>query len=480
MLHRVRGVRDRLLGTLWFVPTLIVAGALLLAVGMVELSAHVDDEALARWPRVFGASASSSRSILSAVASGMITVAGLSFSLTMVAVTQASSQYTPRILRNYLGDRPNQFVLGTFVGIFAYCLVVLRTIRSADDDGRRFVPSLAVVLGIVLAIVGVGVLIFFVHHIAATLQASSILARVSRETAGAIDRLFPEALGDEAGEAAARAAAAAAAVTHWHPVPAGGTGYVQSVDQGALADLAGASGRLVRMERSVGEFVVEAAPLAWIAADRGAGGLRAAHPASGRVPARRPDPDDDLDRLARRVARAYTVGENRTVEQDAAFGLRQLVDVALKALSPGVNDSTTATSCVDYLGALLVRLAPRRVESPVREADGEVRVLARGPTFELLLRLACDEVRQNAGGNPSVLHRLVDVLAQAGAATGDAGRRRLVAEQVALVREVVARTVEGPQERARLLDACGEAAAALRASPRRAAPRQAAALRAVP
>jgi uncharacterized membrane protein len=288
MLQRLRAFRDRLLGTLWFVPTLIVVGALALAVGMVELSAHVDDEALARWPRVFGASASSSRSILSGVASGMITVAGLTFSLTMVAVTQASSQYTPRILRNFLGDRPNQFALGTFVGIFAYCLVVLRTIRSADDDGARFVPSLAVVLGIALAIVGIGVLIFFVHHIAATLQASSILARVARETTAAIDRLFPATLGDQADATAAHAARAAAAVTHWHPAPATATGYVQAVDEERLVRVAGAAKRLVRMERAVGEFVIEGVPLASIAADRGAAGLRAAHPASGRVPARRP------------------------------------------------------------------------------------------------------------------------------------------------------------------------------------------------
>jgi uncharacterized membrane protein len=458
MPHRLRLLRDHLLGTLWFVPSVLVAASLALAVGMVELSARVDAEALARWPRVFGAEPGSSRAILSAIASGMITVAGLSFSLTMVAVTQASTQYTPRVLRNFMADRANQLVLGTFVGIFAYCLVVLRTIRS-DEEGLRFVPSLAVVLGIALAIVGIGVLIYFVHHIASTLQASSLVARVARETTAAIDALFPETLGRAADDDAAEATRRAAAVTRWHPVRAAATGYVQAVDEARLLALAGESDRLVRMVRGVGDFVVEGAPVASIAADAGHGGMRRGAPGEARVPAphptrRAPASRDGeppaLDALSTRLAAAWRIGEARTVEQDAAFGLRQLVDIALKALSPGINDATTAVSCVDYLGALLVRLADRRIESPVRASEGAVRVLARGPSFDGLLRLACDEIRQNARGTVSVLHRLLTMLADVAEATPDPTRRALIAEQLALVHEAAERTVEAPADRARL------------------------------
>ena len=472
MAHRLRVLRDRLLSTLWFVPTLVVAGAIALAVGMVELSARVDAEALARWPRVFGAEPGSSRSILSAIASGMITVAGLSFSLTMVAVTQASTQFTPRVLRNFMGDRANQLVLGTFVGIFAYCLVVLRTIRSADE-GLRFVPSLAVVLGIALAIGGTGVLIYFVHHIASTLQASNLVARVARETAAAIDALFPDTLGAGADDDAAHATRLAAAVTRWHPVPARATGYVQAVDEPRLLRVAAEGGRLVRMVRGVGDFVVEGTPVAAVAADAGRAGLRPGAAGEARVPAAPADDDGAsptaLDALAGRLAATWAVGEVRTVEQDAAFGVRQLVDIALKALSPGINDTTTAVSCVDYLGALLLRLAGRRIESPVRTApaDGHdgarggqarradasgrvVCVLARGPTFERLLALACDEIRQSASGNVSVLHRLLDMLAEVADATPDPARRRLVLAQRALVDEVGDRTVPAPADRRRL------------------------------
>jgi uncharacterized membrane protein len=426
MSSRLRELRDYLLGTLWFVPALLVLAAIAAAIGMVELSAHVDGEALSRWPRVFGASAGSSRSILSGVASGMITVAGLVFSLTMVAVTQASSQYTSRILRTFMGDRPNQVVLGTFVGIFAYCLVVLRTIRSETDDGDRFVPSLAVVLGIALAIAGIGVLIYFVHHIASTLQASFIVARVAAETAKAIESLFPQTLGEEARGDEARAVRAASTAP-WCPVPAPQTGYVQSVDEETLLAAAVECDGLIRMERSVGEFVTEGLPLASIAADAG---RRSA--------------------MAARLAGAFRIGRYRTIEQDAAFGLRQLVDIALRALSPGINDTTTAVSCIDYLGATLIRLAGRHIESPIREKDGTVRVLARGQSYESLLRLACDEIRQGAAGNVSVLHHLLTMLGTVAGCVTDAGRRALLLEQMALVHEVAERTVVAPHERERL------------------------------
>jgi uncharacterized membrane protein len=222
-------------------------------------------------------------------------------------------------------------------------LIVLRTIRSVDE--RRFVPSLAVVFGILLAIIGTGVLIHFVHHIASSLQASTIIARVARDTLAALDNLFPDALGEEAPRGAGRAPEYAASVHDWHPVLAGTTGYVQSVDETGLLEAASADRQLVRMERGVGDFVVEGMPIASIALV-----TSPASPPVGSPVVR------ELDTHAHRVAAAFTIGAHRTVEQDVAFGIRQLVDVALRALSPGINDTTTAIHCIDYLGAILLRL----------------------------------------------------------------------------------------------------------------------------
>ena len=429
MRGRLAALWAQLLGSLWFVPGAIVLGAVALAVGMVELSTRVDAEALARWPRIFGASAGSSRSMLSAIAGSMITVAGVTFSITTVAVTQASSQYTPRILRNFMRDRANQVVLGAFVGIFAYCLVVLRTIRGGDDDGH-FVPSLAVLLGVSLAIVGIGVLIFFVHHIASTLQASGIVARIARETIAVVDRLFPdEADADANDDASGRARAATAGApdpADAIPVAAPATGYVQRVDRDGLLRVCREHGAGMRMERGVGDFVVEGAPLGWI------------HPGAGAAP---PAP--------RAVAALFVVSSYRTVDQDPEFGVRQLVDIALKALSPGINDTTTAVTCVDYLGAILARAAGRAGPS-ARAERGPPGVIVRGPTFEGLLRTAVDEVRQNAAANVSVLARLFESLAFVARSTRAPARRALLREQVELVWEVAGRTVDAPHDRARL------------------------------
>ena len=185
--------------SLWFVPTLLISGAVALAVGLVEVNSSMDGERLAeRWPRLFGAGAEGARAMLSAIASSMITVAGVTFSITVVALALASSQYTSRILRNFMRDRANQTVLGVFVGVFAYCLVVLRTIRGGDEG--MFVPALAVLVAVLLAFVAIGFLIFFIHHIAASIQATSIIEAAAGETLQAVDRLFPADVGEAAVE----------------------------------------------------------------------------------------------------------------------------------------------------------------------------------------------------------------------------------------------------------------------------------------
>lgn len=396
MWKRAAATWQRLTGSLWFIPSLITAGAALLAVALIEAEALVRDEALASFPRLFGAGAESSRSMLAAIAGSMITVAGVTFSITVVAVSQASSQYTPRILRNFMRDRASQVVLGVFVGIFVYCLIVARTIRG--DEELRFIPSLAVLGAFFLAVVAMGFLVYFIHHIAGTLEAGSILARVSRETVAAVDRLFPDEVG-----AAPDPSSPPGEPREWIALPAAGTGYLQSVDGDGMVRLAERHDTVIRMERGIGDFVVQDTTIASVAAQGGA------------------------DDLAAAVNRLYTLSAYRSVYQDSEFGIRQMVDIALKALSPGVNDSTTAVTSVDHIGAVLVRLARRRIEPAHRvDAGGALRVIAIGPSFESLVGAALDEIRQNAGGNASVLARLLRTLAEVQACTADPARRALL------------------------------------------------------
>ncbi|HEX9003492.1 MAG TPA: DUF2254 family protein, partial [Blastocatellia bacterium] len=179
--------------SLWFTPVVFVVAGMALAAGLVELDGMVKDDLLYRYPRLFGAGAEGSRGMLTIIAGSMMTAVSVSFSITVASLAQASSQYTPRILRNFMRSRTTQVTLGILSGVFVYCLIVLRTVRGSDEI--QFVPSLSVMFGFILALAGVGALIFFIHNAAVSIQASHILAALSEETVAAVDRLYPEELG---------------------------------------------------------------------------------------------------------------------------------------------------------------------------------------------------------------------------------------------------------------------------------------------
>ncbi|ADJ29417.1 DUF2254 domain-containing protein [Nitrosococcus watsonii] len=399
--------------SLWFIPTCIVIGAIILALGLIELESAVERKQLAEhWPRVFfGADAEGSRTLLSAIASSMITVAGVTFSITVVALALASNQYTSRILRNFMRDRANQTVLGVFVGVFVYCLLVLRAIRGGDEG--IFVPALAVFGALVLTLVAIGFFIFFIHHIAASIQATSIIESAAKETLQAIDRLFPE----EIGKAIVERVDADLTIQAWVTIPAQQSGYIQGIDTEALLDIACAQDILVRMEKKVGDFVIEASPLVSVAGK---------------------PPDDEF---IGELEAVYNINGKRTVEQDVAYGIRQIVDVALKALSPAINDTTTAIICVDFLGVILARLIGRHIEKTYRSDSGRLRLIARGPTFSQLLAEACDQIRQNAEGNVAVLTRLLQHLETLTKLTADTQRHQVLRQQAAVVIETAERSV---------------------------------------
>lgn len=419
----------RFLGNLrtsfWFVPLLIVAFSIVLAVALIAADARVGERWLARWPLLFGADAVGARAILSTIAGSMMTVVGVTFSMTLVTLSLASSQYSSRILRNFIRDRVTQVVLGIFGGIFTYCLIVLRTIRVDDEFG--FVASLAVSFSIVLAVGGIGVLIYFIHHIASSIQASSIIAVVADETMNAVDRLFPGALGQSPDNDASDQAPGAPAPRSWQTVPGIGDGYIQHVDGAALMRLACQLKTIVRMGHGIGTFLVQGTPLVSVALDT--------------------PPDDEL---VASLQAAYTISRHRTLEQDCAFGIRQIVDMAMRALSPSVNDTTTAIMCVDYLTAILSRLTVRDIPSTHRYADGELRVIAVGHTFASLVSESFDQIRSNAAGNVAIMWRLLGALQTIASLTPDPLRRQVLRDQVTWIGELAGRTVAALHDRERL------------------------------
>jgi uncharacterized membrane protein len=425
MIKKLRYQWQLMQASFWFLPALMVVDAVVLAVLLITLDMNVDLHLAARWPLLFGAGAAGARGLLTTVASSMITVAGVVFSITLVALSLTSSQYSSRVIRNFMRDRVNQWVLGVFLGIFAYCLVILRTIRGGDEGA--FVPALAVLTGLLLAFIGIAVLIHFIHHIATSIQASSIVATAARETLAAVDHLFPEALGEDDDEGVDNTLASAIASQPWLAVPAGKTGYVETLDADALLEVARTLETLLRMEHGIGDFVVAGTPLV---------SLR--------------DPGDLDDTTTARLNATYVIGRQRTVEQDVAFGIRQIVDIAMKALSPGINDTTTAVMCVDQLAAILTRLAMRRIAAPYWRDQGVLRVMARSPSFESLLSEGFDQIRQNAEGNVAVLLRLLNALETIAGVTKSQRRRLVLEQKIEDIAETSARSIASPRDRDRL------------------------------
>jgi len=424
-MNKLRQIFGDLRSSFWFLPSLMVLGSVVLATALIEADSAWSDRWLAQWPRLFGVEAEGARQMLSTLAGSTMSVMGVTFSMILVALALASSQYTSRILRNFMRSRVTQVTLGIFAGIFAYCLVVLRTIRGGEAE---FVPSLAVSFAFFLALGGVGTLIFFIHHIASSIQASSIIASIAHETIAAIDRLFPEKLGHGPGEDGGQDQVFRSLDERtWYAVPAAVSGYIQSVDNDDLLGLARDRKTIVRMEHGVGAFVVQDAALA---------SLALTYP-----------PDQEMIAA---LNKAYCISCHRTVEQDPSFGIRQIVDMALKALSPGVNDTSTAVMCVDYLTAILTRLACRQFP-PSHRYDGEaLRVISIVPHFENLLAESFDQIRRSAEGNVSIMARMLNAIDTIASLTVSRSHRQELKEQVQRIAELADRSIACTHDRAQI------------------------------
>jgi uncharacterized membrane protein len=338
----------------------------------------------------FTGGAEGASAVMGVIAGSMITIAGVVFSMTLVALSLASSQLGPRLLRVFMRDSTTQVVLGTFIATFLYCLIVLRTIRRVEEVA--FVPHLSVTFGVLLAVVSVGVLIYFIHHVSVSIQANVIAARIGKELIEGIDRLFPGQIGPKAPRIPTEPPDAAFIEVfdkEARPVGADADGYLQFIDAEALLALAMEEDLVVRLERKPGNYVVASRPMAMI------------WPGS-RV----------TDKLTDRVNALFVLGQQRTSAQDIKFAVNQLVEIAVRALSPGLNDPFTAMTCVDHLGAALCRLAVRDMPSPYRlDRKNQLRVIAPAETFPEIIDAAFNQIRQYSRSTAAVTIRLLETIA---------------------------------------------------------------------
>lgn len=381
---------DRVRSSFWFLPVVMAGGAVVLAFVTVALDASLTDWFRRNWDWSFTGGAAGAGAVLGTVAGSMITIAGVVFSMTLVALSLASSQLGPRLLHSFMRDTTTQVVLGTFIATFLYCLLVLRTIRHAEEV--LFVPHLSVSLGVVLAVASVGVFIYFIHHVSVSIQANEVAAKMGEELIKGIDRLFPEQIGRSAPRISAEPPGAGFLSTfdrEARPIDAVGDGYLQFIDADVLLASAMEEGVVLRLERGPGHYVVADRPLVLV------------WPGS-RV----------TDQLTAQIHSAFTLGNQRSPWQDIECAVNQLVEIAVRALSPGVNDPFTAIACVDHLGSALSRLAQREMPSPYRHDDqGQLRLISPAITFPTITDAAFNQIRQYGRSSAAVTIRLLETIA---------------------------------------------------------------------
>ncbi len=387
--------------SLWVIPAIGAALAVATGFGTVALDHATVDE------YGFTGNADAARSVLSTIATAMITFTGLVFSITIVALQLASGQFSPRVMRTFLRDNASKVALATFVATFSYAFTVLRATR-ADD-----VPGISVNLAIILVFVSVAVFVHYINHTAHSIRASAIIAAVAEETRASIERLHPA-------EASTPPQMPDVGNDGVVVANADGPGVVTNVNSSLIVARAATSGAVVVMRVGVGDFVASGAPLLE---------LHGAEPE------------------ACRIADCILLGRERTMQQDAAFGLRQLVDLAVKALSPGINDPTTAVQAIDQIHDILRRLAGRPTPcGRFADDDGVVRLVLPSMQWDDFVALAIDEIRIYGADSLQVLRRLRSMLEDLLTVAGEQ-RRSALREQLRLLSAAAEREFPDARDR---------------------------------
>lgn len=370
----------------WLPPTGMAAAGLALAFGMLALDRS--QNGIGDWlPWIYQGGADGAREVLGSVAASMLTVLSVTFSVTIVALTVASQQFGPRVLHNFIRKPGPQVVLGSFIGTFLYSLVVLRSVSGEDP---QFVPHVSVTGSVVLAAASIAALIYFIQHVSASIQAANILAEVAAEIDAGIARLFPDRLARGERDPTGTAAEPGLERTldedgNGRTIPAAASGYIQAVDEKRLMHLAVGSDISVRLVRRPGDFVV-----------------------NGETVMVGVPPDRVTVDACRRLQKACLIGPRRTPSQDVAFGLGQLLEIALRALSPSTNEPFLAVNCIDRLLQALSHLAERAIPSSHRyDGEGTLRIIAEPFTFAAAADEVFDALLVPASGNVVSATRLL-------------------------------------------------------------------------
>lgn len=426
---------ERLSSSFWFIPAILTAAGFLLSLVTQPLDRLLQGT-LESLPAVISGGSSGASSVLTAISGSLITVIATVFSLTIVTLTLVSGQYSPRLLQSFMRDRGLQIVLGTYIGTFVYSLMILRLISISGNGGSSFNPAVSVAVAIILALVCVSLLIYFINHVAQIIQSSTIVRMAHKDTMALVNGLndFEEA-SDSLRDPDENPNYAELLAETPQIVRAKNSGYVESMNvEGILSAIVDEETKVVEITPGPGDFVSAGLPVvkAWPSSE---------------------EADSEIEKQANR---AFVFGKERTFQQDVAFGIRQLSDIALKGLSPGINDPTTAMQAMDRIEAIFMALGekslPQRTQK--RQVD-EIEVLVKigYPNFDILVGLAFDQVRRAAftSGQVAVLERLLEILDRAVQTNRSNERQRALWDRVFAVARQAPEEISDPYDAAKLV-----------------------------
>jgi len=424
---RLTELTERFRRSLFAVPALWV----LALIALSRLTLAVDERSQNdELPSVFSTTVDSGRALLASIASGTITAASVVFSLTLVSVQMASSQFSPRTLRNFLGDRFQQNVFGIVLGTFAFSIAILRQIREPlRDGGSPLIPQFGITVATVMALVSLFALLGSINRTARSLRVTSVAKQIVEETLSTIDDRFPLDRQPMAVSAPGRLPSPVEPVDdHFEPaavVTADTTGWIQQMSIDALAESL-PEGSAIRLDVSVGSYISRGQVLATIS----------------------PIPEVDAA-MMRDLRSACSIGDTRTLQSDVAYGILQLEDIALRALSPGINDPNTAIAIVSQMGTILLDLLGRDLEPRVSDVRGRTVRRPVEPDFGDYLGAALDKVRRAARDEPAVLSSILRMLAMV---RDELDQRRQLRTEVADLIEHEASLIVAEAERCAALD----------------------------
>ena len=415
---------SELKATFWFIPVLIIVAALSIAYGLIYYDSITDFEPGKVGIYLFTGSADSARSVLSVISGAMIGVAGTVFSITLVALSLASSQFGSRLLKNFMYDRINQVVLGAYISTFLYCLIVMNSIRGNEDF--TFVPFFSVLFVLVVSVGNIVLLIIFIHNIAVSIQANNVISNISESLSGNVRNLFPDQLGQvsEGEHVTEDDVVLKSGYVYRYSVVVVKSGYLQYLDGDAFLNYAIQNKALVELYYRPGDYVVEGMELGSVYADEKLG-----------------------EDIIRRCKSYYFAGRVRTPHQDTEYSIHQMVEIACRALSPGVNDPYTAIACIDNLTSTMCYLSGVKFPSRYRyDEQGTLRLITKVLTYEGVFDAAFNQIRQFGHSVPAVAVRLMEAFITISKFTNKKLHREVLKKHAAMVLNMAEKTFEEPND----------------------------------